>query len=700
MRLRLLPLSLLIALGATAPTWADASLPVFGADEELPSVLTATRLRQSLLDVPAAVTIIDRQMIEQSGVREIPELLRLVPGMVVGYDVGSHAFVSLHGTSADLARRMQVQVDGRSIYQPNLASVDWIGLPLDLADIDRIEVVRGPSSAAHGANSFFGVVNIITRHPADLPTAQAYYRQGQDGIQDSYARLAGNAGGVMDWRLSLHGRSDDGFTHNARNDGPLHDSKELSGIYGRGVLALEAGTLDLSFGYAGMSAEQPYRRDIYVETPTAELRNGYVSAAWEQDINAQNRLRAQLSHSQFKRHEPWEVMIPPLALSPEARTLWLASPCLADQLEGDQDFGACGSMTQAQGAALNAVFAALGDPDRSLLGEDVFYDTVIRSREKRTQLELQNTWVANPDFRLVYGLGLDHAHVNSETYLGGSEDSTLWRLSAHGEWRMAPAWLLNLGASQEFDEISGSTFSPRAAVNWLFTNGQVLRLLVSKAVRTPDILEESANWEIRARTRDRRLAQYDGSYFRNGVAPGNAPTEKILSHELGYFGQFDAWQLSLDARLFYDRLKLAEHQLDIDNFEIRQLQSHTLQGSELSLAWRPLASQRLLLNYANLEITGENENTDFVPQHSGSLGWWQDYRGGWQLGTTYYFYNNLRDYLYFDRLDLRLAKRLTLGRQQLELAAVMQTRLTDDAELRRENGSDRQRGWFSVDWRY
>ncbi|MFX6645105.1 Plug domain-containing protein, partial [Acinetobacter baumannii] len=78
--------------------------------------------------------------------------------MVVGRESGAEAFVGYHGTSAGGGRRMQVQVDGRSIYETGLARVDWIGLALDVEDIERIEVVRGPNSAAYGANSFFAVV--------------------------------------------------------------------------------------------------------------------------------------------------------------------------------------------------------------------------------------------------------------------------------------------------------------------------------------------------------------------------------------------------------------------------------------------------------------------------------------------------------------------------------------------------------------
>jgi len=124
------------------------------AEQTTPEVITATRLKQSLFDAPASVSVIDRAMIKASGARELPDILRLVPGMVVGRESGSEAYVLYHGTNAGGARRMQVQINGRSVYEAALARVDYIGLPFDVAEIERIEVVRGPSSAAHGANSF------------------------------------------------------------------------------------------------------------------------------------------------------------------------------------------------------------------------------------------------------------------------------------------------------------------------------------------------------------------------------------------------------------------------------------------------------------------------------------------------------------------------------------------------------------------
>ena len=109
------------------------------------------------------MTVIDREMIKASGFRTVPELMRLVPGMYVGFADANRPVVSLHGSADEYAHRMQILIDGRSVYLPPFGGVSWADLPLQIEDIERIEVVRGPSSASHGTNSFYGVINIITR---------------------------------------------------------------------------------------------------------------------------------------------------------------------------------------------------------------------------------------------------------------------------------------------------------------------------------------------------------------------------------------------------------------------------------------------------------------------------------------------------------------------------------------------------------
>lgn len=177
---------------------------------ELPVVLSVTRLAQPLDDVPGAVTVIDREMIRRSGAREITDVLRLVPGFLMtrwqgGPVVAYHAGMDIYGS------RMQVYVDGRSVYSTYFLGDTHLGLRgLVLEDIERIEVLRGSNSASDGANAFLGVVNVITRHAADTHGVMASVTQGDGAINDNIVRYGW---GDMDasYRLTASRRKDSGL---------------------------------------------------------------------------------------------------------------------------------------------------------------------------------------------------------------------------------------------------------------------------------------------------------------------------------------------------------------------------------------------------------------------------------------------------------------------------------------------------------
>ncbi|WP_288076045.1 Plug domain-containing protein, partial [Marinobacter sp.] len=130
----------------------------FEMDSRIPEVLTTTRLRQPKSRVPGTTTIITGEMIRDLGIMNLVEVFRLVPGMTVA-EVGSNSPVtSYHGTVHYEQRRLQVQVDGRTSYRPNLSDMDWNTMPVPLELIERIEVSRGPNSAAYGINAFLGTI--------------------------------------------------------------------------------------------------------------------------------------------------------------------------------------------------------------------------------------------------------------------------------------------------------------------------------------------------------------------------------------------------------------------------------------------------------------------------------------------------------------------------------------------------------------
>jgi len=125
--------------------------------QDFPVVLSASRLSQPLSESPNAITVIDRNMIKASGFRNIADLFRLVPGMYVGELYSHTPIVAYHGSTEEFSRRMQVLIDGRSVYLPPISMVDWEDIPLEMDDIERVEVVRGPAAASYGANSLHGV---------------------------------------------------------------------------------------------------------------------------------------------------------------------------------------------------------------------------------------------------------------------------------------------------------------------------------------------------------------------------------------------------------------------------------------------------------------------------------------------------------------------------------------------------------------
>jgi iron complex outermembrane receptor protein len=126
-------------------------------------VTTVSKKEQKLSRVAAAVFVISQEDIRRSGARNIPDLLRMVPGVDVAQVDGDTLAISVRGFNDIYADKLLVLVDGRSVYNPVFGGVDWDLQNLPLEDIDRIEVIRGPGATIWGANAMNGVINIITK---------------------------------------------------------------------------------------------------------------------------------------------------------------------------------------------------------------------------------------------------------------------------------------------------------------------------------------------------------------------------------------------------------------------------------------------------------------------------------------------------------------------------------------------------------
>jgi len=132
------------------------------------TVTSLTLLPNTVGKTPAAIFVIDQEMIRRSGAQTVPEVLRMVPGVHVANQNTVTPNVSVRGFGTGnvffpLSARVLVLIDGRSIYDPGLGGINWMLNDLVLQDIERIEVIRGPGATVWGANAVNGVINIITK---------------------------------------------------------------------------------------------------------------------------------------------------------------------------------------------------------------------------------------------------------------------------------------------------------------------------------------------------------------------------------------------------------------------------------------------------------------------------------------------------------------------------------------------------------
>ncbi len=130
-------------------------------------VTSASRRTQKLSEVPSAIFVITQDDIRRSGATSIPEALRMAPGVEVARIGTDKWAISIRGFNGRFADKLQVLMDGRSVYNPLFAGVQWEQQDTLMEDIERIEVIRGPNAAVWGANAVNGIINIITKKAAD-----------------------------------------------------------------------------------------------------------------------------------------------------------------------------------------------------------------------------------------------------------------------------------------------------------------------------------------------------------------------------------------------------------------------------------------------------------------------------------------------------------------------------------------------------
>jgi iron complex outermembrane receptor protein len=164
-------------------------------------VTSVSRKEQKLSKTAAAIYVINQEDIRRSGATNIPDVLRMAPGVDVAQIDANTWAISIRGFNDRYADKVLVLIDGRSVYTPTTTGVYWDQLDVPLEDIDRIEITRGPGGTVWGANAVNGVINIITKSADDTQGAVVRAGGGSQGTAQGLAQYGGKVGQIGTYRV-------------------------------------------------------------------------------------------------------------------------------------------------------------------------------------------------------------------------------------------------------------------------------------------------------------------------------------------------------------------------------------------------------------------------------------------------------------------------------------------------------------------
>ena len=657
-----------------APAFAAAPDLVSETDfySDQPIVLSASRLVQPLQDAPAAVTVIDRAMIRASGFRDIPDLLRLVPGFTVAYTRDNTWAIGYHGLADAYSRRLQVLVDGRSIYSAHIGEVYWADLPLSIDDIDRIEVVRGPNAASFGANAFLAVINIITR---DSAQSHGSFASLQAGTRDTRGLTVRHGGGddALQYRLTASAQQRDRFDRTVtwkaeRDNGEYFEATDTYLVNGRMDWQLAPhSTLMAQFGVsqgdweAGRRLDDPLQKSA-LEPTEQDSRAQYLQFAYTHVQSASREWRVQAYHSRNRLD--------------------------AEKLSYDGDV---------------------------ILREDLY------RLQTRSNVELQVNDQLSDALRAVWGAEVRHESVIAPNEFDSGEtfSGVLWRTFGNLEWRATEQLLLQGGAMLEHHYFTGFDVSPRVALNYTLQPGHALRVSVSQAYRSPTFYDQYRNVVER---------DIDGNFVDREEIPAAEilEPERILSREIGYIGQITPLALGVNARAYYDTLfgyigsqrvttAACDEPVPYRCFQYINGSSIDLRGWETEFTWRPVKGLEFAAHYAHTRISYreivygggriiDRDLPDSAPHRVAGLLARYAWGAGWLASAGVYRVDRMmwlsdgdwtEDY---NRVDVRLARTWKWDGREVEAAVVGQN-LGDDYEEFRDTNRFSQRAYASLSFR-
>jgi iron complex outermembrane receptor protein len=421
---------------------------------EVQSVFGASKFLQRVTEAPAAVSIVTAEEIERYGWRTLADVLRTVRGFYVTDD-RSWAFVGMRGflRPGDYNTRFLLLVDGHRIndvvYDQALIQEDF---SIHLSDVDRIEIVRGPSSSLYGSSAFFGIINVVTKTPAAAGGSTLASDVGTLGRREGRLTLRHEAPNGL--RLGLSA-SLEGLTgvealyfqefDDARSNGGVSERLDYTrhrNLFG--TLGYRGFTLRTGFNARKKGLPTAAYGTVFGDSRTWVLdERFFLDTAWERRLTREweTRIRAAYDHTSYTGNYPYD---------------W----------DGDPDTAV-------------VVYRDTGIGDW-LTSEAQITGRLGRSHRLTVGLEHRQNVRQNQDGTLL------HPH---EPQWADRRQSSTTGLYAQDEIRVHRTLLLNLGFRQDHYSRLGNPLKPRFAAIVQPTARTTVKLLYGEAFRAPNAFE-------------------------------------------------------------------------------------------------------------------------------------------------------------------------------------------------------------------
>ncbi|HLF97572.1 MAG TPA: TonB-dependent receptor plug domain-containing protein, partial [Methylococcaceae bacterium] len=499
----------------------------------------------------------------------IPDLLRFVPGAQVAQMNGSQWAVGVRGLAGIYSNKLQVMIDGRSIFNPVFSGVHWDHYGLMLEDIERIEVIRGPGATQWGSNAVNGVINIITRTARN---SQGLLASGGGGnVQTGFgaARYGGKLGEDAWYKVYAKHSTQDNFEEvtppSALGDRPRFTGKEAHDRWkdDRGGFRLDwdASSAD-SLTFQGDFFQGASDR----RTALPVFPSGFEDEKITMD-NSGETLAGRWSHA-FSPDLRWET-----------KSYW--------------------------------------DHYRKV------NHTWYREEVQTLDLDSQITWRWNERHEIVAGAGYRYVSDDLSDHIGdilyftpGKRKTSTYNIFIQDDFALIPDTLdFIYGVKYEYNGFAGSQAQPNGRLLWKISNAHRLWGAVSHATRTPVRLDQDFNLNFQRFTNPApNLFCPGGAGVSCQFALTSNPdqgSEKLDAFELGYrFTPYSDFSLDLagfynryyDLRTFENRgFQLRPGEPFIQNiFQRANLSRAETLGVEATANWQVAPRWKLSANYSHI----------------------------------------------------------------------------------------------------